>query len=113
MEHLKHNRTPWHVVYSECGEKWVEGIRSADCLGGICDFDVCETDSGACGPKRDDAKFIVLACNNFEFLVEALEAAKEKLQVYRKHSDGWYTGGMEYTMLMSKIEAVLMRIHET
>ena len=40
-------------------------------------------------------------------LIDALNAARTKLQLYRNASDGAYVGGMEYTALMSLIDLVL------
>ncbi len=37
----------------------------------------------------------------------ALQAAKEKLMIFRKETSGEYKGGMEYKMLMDLIDAAL------
>lgn len=42
-----------------------------------------------------------------ERLREALIAAKEKLELYRKHSGGEYIGSMEYCALIKMIDAAL------
>lgn len=40
-------------------------------------------------------------------LKSALQVAKEKLEIYRKHSDGNYQGGMEHISLIKYIDEVL------
>lgn len=40
-------------------------------------------------------------------LVDAMLSAKQKLQIYREHSSGEYKGGMEYMMLINKIDKAL------
>ena len=42
-----------------------------------------------------------------EALRSALASAKEKLKLYRAAHSGEYIGGMEYVMLMQKIDAAL------
>ena len=42
--------------------------------------------------------------------LEALVLCREKLEVYRKHSSGEYLGGVEYTLLLSKMDTALARL---
>lgn len=42
-------------------------------------------------------------------LVKALEAAKEKLVLYRATHSGEYIGGMEYAALMALLDAVFAK----
>ena len=40
-------------------------------------------------------------------LVQVLKMAREKLEVYRDHSDGQYHGGVEHTALIGSIDTAL------
>ena len=49
---------------------------------------------------------------DYKEVIEALELAKAKLEVYRKHSSGEYHGGMEHMCLMTKINGAFRKLKE-
>lgn len=45
--------------------------------------------------------------DNMRELGEALRLCREKLEIYREHSDGEYHGGLEHTALIQAVDNLL------
>lgn len=61
----------------------------------------------------DSEKHLIKACKEQRAHIAELEAvlrlAQQKLEIYRAGSAGEYTGGMEYTALIARIDAALRK----